>query len=129
MMRLWLLSRLSSNRSTRFKRSSMQHHLAHRRTERISVIQSRFFVKEFSGLGLLFSRVSKGVSKFRSIRLCALEFVSCKRSSFRSKQAKVEIAATDRSLLGKIKLLMHLIKLAHRHLNQRASHGAHYLGK
>ena len=55
MKRLWLLSRLSSNRSTRFKRSSMQHQLALRRTERISVIQSRFFAKEFfSGLDLLF---------------------------------------------------------------------------
>ena len=31
----------------------------------------------------------KGVSKNRSVRLCALEFVSCKRSSFGSKQAKL----------------------------------------
>ena len=102
MKRLWLLSRLSSNRSTRFKRRSMQRHLAHRRTERIFVIRCRFLVKGFSGLGLLFCRVSKGVSKIRSVRLCALEFVSCKRSSFQSKQAKLEIAATDWSILGEL---------------------------
>ena len=99
MKRLWLLSRLSSNRSTRFKRSSILP----------TDVQSEFpkydldFLKTiFCGLGLLFCRVSKGVSKNRSVRLCALKFVSCKRSSFRSKQAKLEIAATDQSLLGEL---------------------------
>ena len=64
-----------------------------------SFVCSRYFFKR--GLGLLFCRVNKGVSKNRSVSLCA-EFVSCKQSSFRSKQAKLEIAATDRSLLGEL---------------------------
>ena len=102
MKRLWQLSRLASNRSTRFKHSSMQQHLAQRRIERISEIRSRFLKTIFCGLDLLFSSVSKGVSKNRSIRLCALEFVGCKRGSFRSKQANLEITATDRSLLGEL---------------------------
>ena len=46
--------------------------------------------------------LSRAADKNRSVRLCALKFASCKRSSFRSKQAKLEIAATDRSLLGEL---------------------------